>query len=313
MPMSVKHLNLRDLTYVCTVAEHLSFGKAATLCAISQPAMSSRIQHIEEQLACRIFERSKRSVLITEKGHQIVILARSILDTAESIDQLTRNETKPLTGELKIGIISTLGPYLMPLVLGSLAKNFPDLDLQLTEGLTENLLNSLIAGSLDIVIATKPVANQTLYCVDLFFEPFMLAAPKNHPLIASQPIASSQLNGADMILLEEGHCLSGQALSVCPAEKRRAEKRLHATSLETLRHMIATGKNYSLLPYLAVGKNPPLQSLIDYLPLADNSLGRTIVLCSRKSTGRKADCEELTKLIRRHLPKELTIPSADQT
>jgi LysR family hydrogen peroxide-inducible transcriptional activator len=306
--MSVKHLNLRDLTYVCAVAEHLSFGKAAILCAISQPAMSSRIQHIEEQLDCRIFERSKRSVLITEKGNKIVTLARSILDTAESIDQLTRNETKPLTGELKIGIISTLGPYLMPLVLSPLAKQFPNLDLQLTEGLTENLLKSLTAGSLDIVIAAKPIANHNLYSVDLFFEPFRLAAPKNHPLTAFQPIPTSKLNGEDMILLEEGHCLSGQALSVCPAKKRRGEKRLHATSLETLRHMIATGQNYSLLPYLAVGKNPPLKSLIDYLPLADKTLGRTIVLCSRKSTGRKADCEELTKLIRSHLPKEVLIP-----
>lgn len=304
--MSIGHLNLRDLTYMCSVAEHLSFGKAAKLCAISQPAMSSRIQHIEEQLDCKVFERSKRSVMITEKGQKIVVLARSILDIAESIDQLTRAEIKPLTGELKVGIISTLGPYLMPLILSPLVKQFPKLKLQLTEGLTENLLSSLIAGSLDIVIAAKPIANHNLHSADLFFEPFTVAAPKNHPLTNSQPVPTSKLNGENMVLLEEGHCLSGQALSVCPAAKRRGENRLHATSLETLRHMVATGPNYTLLPYLAVGRKPPLKSLIDYLPLADKNLGRTIVLCSRKSAGRKADCTELTNLIRRHLPKELT-------
>lgn len=304
--MSVNHLNLRDLTYVCSVAEHLSFGKAATLCAISQPAMSSRILHIEEQLNCQIFERSKRSVMITEKGQRIVVLAQTILDKAEAIDQLTRAEVKPLTGELRVGIISTLGPYLMPLILSPLAKQFPELKLQLTEGLTEDLLSSLAAGSLDFVIAAKPITNHSFDSVDLFFEPFRVAVPKNHPLSNSQPVQTSRLNGEDMVLLEDGHCLSGQALSVCPAAKRSGEKRLHATSLETLRHMVAAGSKYSLLPYLAVGKKPALKALIDYLPLADKKIGRTIVLCSRKSAGRRADCEELTKLIRHYLPIELT-------
>lgn len=303
--MSVKHLNLRDLSYVCTVAQQLNFGKAADLCAISQPAMSSRITHIEETLGCRIFERSKRQVLVTRKGHKIVAMAQSILDTADGIDLACREISEPLQGLLRLGIISTLGPYLMPFILGPLAKQYKQLELQITEGLTDSLLASLSSGALDVVLAAKPVEHDSLKSVDLFFEPFKLATPKNHPLAAKNPVPSSALNGENMVLLSEGHCLSGQALAVCPARKRKGQTTLQASSLETLRHMIASGKQYSLLPSLAVGKKPALKSLIDYTDLADPNLGRTIVLCSRRNTDRITDYQALAKLIRHSLPEDV--------
>ncbi|MFK7864798.1 MAG: hydrogen peroxide-inducible genes activator [Pseudohongiellaceae bacterium] len=303
--MSIKHLNIRDLTYLCTVAEQLNFGKAADICAISQPAMSSRIAHIEDLLGCRIFERNRREVLVTEKGNKIATLAQSILDTADTIDRISHESLRPLEGLLRLGIISTLGPYLMPLILGPLSKQFKNLELQITEGLTDSLVDSLIAGSLDAVIAAKPIENESLQYTELFFEPFKLAAPKNHPLSARKPIPNSALNAKDMVLLSEGHCLSGQALSVCPVKKRQGQTQLQATSLETLRHMIASGTRYSLLPSLAVGKKPPLKSLIDYSDLADPAMGRTIILCSRKSTDRSADLMALATLIQDALPEDL--------
>lgn len=302
--MSIKHLNLRDLGYICTVAQQLNFGKAADICAISQPAMSSRIVHIEEALGCKVFERSKKRVLMTEKGQKIVEMAQSILDTADSIDQICRDAKKPLQGLLRLGVISTLGPYLMPWILSPLAKHYKDLDLQITEGLTESLLASLSAGSLDAVLAAKPIENDNLKSNDLFFEPFKLATPKHHPLASKKPVPSSALNGENMVLLSEGHCLSGQALAVCPARKQQGQTTLQSASLETLRHMVASGKQYSLLPSLAVGKKPPLRSLIDYSDLADPSLGRTIVLCSRRSSDRSADFKALEDLIKESLPPD---------
>lgn len=304
--MSVKHLGLRDINYLCAVAEHLNFGKAADACAISQPAMSGRIQHIEDILNTKIFERSKRQVLITDKGQQIIALAQSILDTADSIDQLSREHALPLSGNLRLGVIATLGPYLMPLILPPLAKQFPALNLQLTEGLTEDLLASLSAGSLDMVIAAKPIPNDNVTMTDLFFEPFQLAAPKHHSIGATVPVPGNKLNGKDMVLLSEGHCLSGQALSVCPVRKQQGETRLQATSLETLRHMIASGKQYSLLPVLAIGKTPPLQSMIDYLPLAGSNIGRRIVLCTRRTSRRSDDAAALSGVIKAHLAEGIT-------
>lgn len=305
--MSIKHLNIRDLSYLCTLAELLSFGKAAEICAISQPAMSSRIAHIEDLLGCKVFERNRREVLVTEKGARIVALAQSVLDTADAIDRVAHENRQPLEGLLRLGIISTLGPYLMPLVLGPLAKKYQQLELQITEGLTDSLIESLVSGSLDAVVAAKPIEHPSLKCTELFFEPFKLAAPKHHPLTSDKPVGSSALNAKDMVLLSEGHCLSGQALSMCPARKRNGQTRLQAASLETLRHMIASGSQYSLLPYLAVGKKPPLKSLIDYSDLADPTLGRTIVLCSRKSAGRSVDLSALKNVIQESLPHELTV------
>ncbi|NKC02161.1 MAG: LysR family transcriptional regulator [Pseudomonadales bacterium] len=303
--MSIHHLSLRDLGYVCAVAEHLNFSRAADAKAITQPAMSERIRHSEEVLGCLLFERNKRRVLVTPKGKDIVALARSILDTADAIDGLAHAQEQPLSGTLRLGVIATLGPYLIPHLLRPLATQYPNLELHLTEGLTEQLLDTLTSGGLDLVLAAQPVERDGVRSQDLFFEPFYLAAPKGHSISINTPVATRTLNADDMILLHEGHCLSGQALDACPTKRSSGVERLQATGLETLRHMIASGSRYSLLPALAVGKRPPMKALIDYVPLADHRVGRRIAVCWRNSYRQLGNVQALADTIRTSVPNSV--------
>ena len=286
--MTARHLNIRDFAYLCAVAEHAHFGRAADACAITQPALSERIRRIEEALDCVVFERTKRSVMLTPTGQRVIDGARKLLDDADQIDALVHSQDKPLTGEFRLGVIATLGPYLIPRLLGSLNKVYPRLQLQLTEGLTEVLLDELVAGSLDAVLAALPLGRGQLVVEPLFFEPFWLAAPKGHSLARKSPVTTRDLRGDEMILLQEGHCLSGQALDVCPSNRRNDVERLQSTGLETLRHMVASGKRYTLLPWLAVGDAPPLKELVTYKPLKGKQTGRTIAIASRTSFARHA-------------------------
>jgi LysR family hydrogen peroxide-inducible transcriptional activator len=204
-----------------------------------------------------------------------------------------------------VGIIATLGPYLMPLVLPRLRKKYPNLELVLQEGLTDTLIDALQAGSLDVVVAAAPIHGSGLNQLELFDEPFVLAIPVGHELAERKEVHARDLCGDDMVLLEDGHCLSGQALDVCPAKQRRNRNRLHAMTLETLRHMVATGAGYTLLPSLAVGRKPPLTNLIRYKPLAGKrKYGRQIVLVWRQSYRREADITLFADLTCACLPPE---------
>jgi LysR family transcriptional regulator, hydrogen peroxide-inducible genes activator len=307
--MSVRHLNIRDLTYLCAVAEHGSFSKAAIACAISQPAISDRIRHAEAVLETKIFERNKRAVLTTPRGEEIIEYARDMLGLADAIDEVAADHESPLTGRLNVGVIATLGPYLIPHLLKPL-KRFPDLELILTEGLTDDLIDRLKVGALDVVIAALPIEKSHLRCTPVFFEPFIVAAPKGHPIGSAGSVASNKLTGSDMILLHDGHCLAGQALDVCPVRKKHGEQRLQATGLETLRNMIASGDRYTLLPALAVPPKPPLADMIDYLPLANKKVGRTIAVFSRNSSGARLSVEALTDLIVKNLPTSVDVISS---
>lgn len=302
--MSITHLHFRDLRYLCAVAEHKHFGRAANACAVSQPALSERIRHIEATLDTTVFERSKRQVLVTDRGQQLITQAQKLLDTAAEADEICNKSAEPLSGPLKLGVIATLGPYLIPYLLRPLKKQYPNLALQLSEGLTEDLLDQLASGQLDMIIAALPIERTGFRHHALFFEPFYLAAPKTHPICDRDFITSKQLDGEEMILLQEGHCLSGQALNVCPAKKQLASNRLQATGIETLRQMIACGEHYTLLPYLSVGKNPPLKALIDYRPL--DGAGRSIALVYRNSYRNQNKLAALKKLIVSNIPDELT-------
>lgn len=302
--MSVTNLGFRDLQYVIAVAECGSVSRAAEACAITQPALSERIKRIESTLGVELFERNKRALRVTAAGERLVLKARKLLDEAIEIDEIISSTHEPLTGPLHVGVISTLGPFLMPHVLPPLRKQYPNLELILQEGLTDALLATLQAGSLDVVIAAAPLHAAGIDQIELFHEPFVLAIPIGHEMADRKLVNASDLCGDDMVLLEDGHCLSGQALDVCPAKQRQNRKRLHATSLETLRHMVATGAGYTLLPSLAVGGKPPLTKLIRYRKLGGKrQYGRTIVLAWRKSFSRDTDIEHLARLIRHSIPK----------
>ena len=303
--MTIANLSFRDLRYVVAVADSGSVSRAAEACSITQPALSERLKRIEGVLGVELFERSKRATRTTYVGDRLVTQARQLLEKANEVDEIIVRSRTPLSGPLHIGVIATLGPYLMPIVIPELRAQYPELEIVLHEGLTDNLLDSLQAGTLDIVIAAAPLHAAGIDTLDVFHEEFVLAVPHGHRLSAKKRVSASDLCGDEMVLLKDGHCLSGQALDVCPAKQRQNRRRLHAMSLETLRHMVAAGAGYTLLPSLAVGENPLLSDLVHYRKLDGNrTYGRQIVLSWRKSSRRVEDAELFAKTIRDSLPAD---------
>jgi LysR family transcriptional regulator, hydrogen peroxide-inducible genes activator len=312
--MNIAGLTLRDLQYVVAVADHRHFGKAARACHVSQPALSGQIKKIEQYLGVTLFERKMRrpaqaaatrlgSITVTEVGEAVVQQARVVLEEAEKIVTAAKSARAPLAGRLRLGAIATLGPYLMPYLLGPLRKHFPKLELNLTEGLTDDLLDELRAGRLDAVLAAQTFDPDGLYVARLFEEPFLLTAPKNHPLLDKEPVKVSDLRASEMVLLEDGHCLRDQTIAVCPPNRRGHIKEMHVASLETLRHLVASGAGYTLIPLLAVSDDPRLKDLIRYRRLEGKNTARTIVLACRERFPRRHEIELLAEFIRTHIPR----------
>lgn len=301
--MNISGLTLRDLQYVVAVADHGHFGKAARACHVSQPALSGQIKKIEEYLGVALFERSVRRVSTTEVGQAVVQQARVVLEEAEKILSAAKTTREPLAGPFRLGAIATLGPYLMPYLLGPLRKAFPKLELRLKEGLTDNLLEELRAGQLDAVLAAQTFDAEGLHVIPLFTEPFLLTVPKNHPLEHKDSVKISDLKASEMVLLEDGHCLRDQTIAICPPNRRGNIKEMHVTSLETLRHLVASGAGYTLMPILAVNEDKRLKNLIRYRRLEGKNTGRKIVLVCRDRFPRKREVELLADFIRRHIPR----------
>lgn len=301
--MNITGLNLRDLAYLVAVARYRHFGKAAKACHVSQPALSGQIKKIENLLGVTIFERDKRSVAISDVGQAIVQQARIVIEEAEKIVGLAKATTEPLAGAFRLGAIATLGPYLMPHLLGPLRQAFPKLELILKEGLTDGLLAELRAGAVDAVLAARTFDETGLTVIPLFKEPFLLTAPNDHPLATKTPLTATDLKASEMVLLEDGHCLRDETIAFCAANRRGNIKEFHVTSLETLRHLVASGAGYTLMPMLAVNEDERLRGLVRYRKLGGKDAGRTIVLACRDRSSRKRDVEALAKFIRKHLPR----------
>ena len=230
-------MNLRDLKYIVAVAETRHFGRAAARCFVSQPTLSGQIKKLEDQLGVIVFERTNRSVDVTPVGEAIVARARLALEQAEAIEQLARAHQDPLAGPLRIGAIPTLSPYLMPLILVPLKRQYPQLRLVLSEELTESLLGRLQRHDLDAVLIATPVEQPDLTVIPLFDEPFWLAHHRDHPLYTKDEITAQDLTELDLLLLAEGHCLTHQVLEVCHLTERpqRGEMAdLRAASLDEL-------------------------------------------------------------------------------
>jgi LysR family hydrogen peroxide-inducible transcriptional activator len=303
--MNIASLTLRDLQYVVSVADHQHFGKAAASCNVSQPALSAQIRKIEDLLGVQLFERTNRRVATTPTGHMVAAQARVVLEEAAKIAQLTRLPQEPLSGSLRLGAIATVGPYLMPHLLVPLRKAYPKLDLFLQEGLTEQLLGQLKAGRLDAVIASDTFQDPSLRVVPLFYEPFVLAVPRGHALANKERLTRRDLQAEQMILLEDGHCLRDQTLDLCPANRRGHIRQFYATSLETLRHLVATGSGYTLIPALAVRDERRLKPLVQYRTFQDKIVGRKIILTCRRRFARMPDIDALADFIRSNIPSDL--------
>lgn len=301
--MNIAAIGLRDLEYLIAVAEHEHFGKAAAAVHVSQPALSGQIKKVEEFLGMQLFERSNRRVAITPIGEQVVDQARVVLEEARKIADLVRSANEPLCGNLRLGAITTLGPYYWPHVLAPLRKRFPKLTLHLREGMTDELLADLRAGTLDAVLASPTAAfDDSLRVLPLFMEPFLLAAPKSHALVKKPGLRPLDLRAADMVLLEDGHCLKDQTVAICPANRRGHIQQYHATGLETLRHLVASGLGYTLIPQLAAKEDPKLKNLICYRRFDGKPVGREIVLVARKRFARMRDIELLAAYLKELRP-----------
>jgi LysR family transcriptional regulator, hydrogen peroxide-inducible genes activator len=246
-------ITLRQLQYVVAVADARSFRKAAELCRVSQPSLSAQLAQLEEALGARLFERERRPVLPTPAGAEVVERARKLLVDTDDLIEAGRRLQDPLAGTLRIGVIPTISPYLLPLVVPALRRAHPSLTVLWIEEKTEVLIGRLGAGELDAALLGTDTPADHLEQELIARDPFVLATPPRHPLGRPRtPVKMSELTGATVLLLDEGHCFRDQALSFC-SRARAHEASFRATSLSTLTQMVAGGTGVTLLPRLALG------------------------------------------------------------
>jgi LysR family hydrogen peroxide-inducible transcriptional activator len=245
-------MNLKDLKYLVALADTGHFGKAAERTFVSQPTLSAQLKKLEQYLGVKLVERQPKNVQLTDVGRQIVIRARRMLSEGDEIIALARNNTDPLAGKLKVALIPTIGPYLLPRVMQRLRKALPHLGLMLYEHQTEALLKRLRDGEIDLGVLALPVEHEGLESRELYKEAFTVALPNAHHLALKSAVKIQDLKGQTLLLLEDGHCLRDQALELCSRVDIREAEDFRATSLETLRQMVVAGLGITLLPELAV-------------------------------------------------------------
>ena len=277
-------MNLRDLQYLVALAEQRHFGRAAEACFVSQPTLSMQIRKLEDELGVALFERAPRKVMLTPAGHEVLERARRILSEVEQMKEAARRSKDPEAGSLRLGVFPTLGPYLLPHVVPQLRERFPQLQLLLVEEKSDVLLERLREGRLDAALLALPVQDEQLHAQFLFEEPFVLAAPAQHPLAREASLSVDALNDETLLLLEDGHCLRDQALDVCRRSGAQEKAGFRATSLETLRQMVAAGAGVTLLPALAVHASVAQPRNIRLVPFRAPPPSRRIALVWRKSS-----------------------------
>jgi len=304
-------MNLRDLQYLIAVAETGHFGKAAKRCFVSQPTLSSQIIKLEDHLGVKVFERTNRSVNITPVGEKIIDHARKSIEQAEAIDQIARAHRDPLAGILRVGAIPTLSPYLTPLILAPLIKNYPQLELVLTEETTSNLEDRLRNHDIDVALLATPLKEEGLAEKQLFDEPFWLIHPKGHDLYTKEEITRADLADLDILLLSEMHCLSKQVMKVCRLKERREGimESLGAFTLETLVQLVSAGYGCTLVPALSVHGGWMTASGVIARQLDVPEAKRRIRMVYRNSFPQPQTLNVLAQVIKDKLPNTVKLVS----
>ena len=296
-------MNLRDLKYICAVADLKHFGRAAEYCNISQPTLSGQIKKLENELGVTLFERNYKVIQVTEIGEKVVSLARQANLAADKINKVAIAAQDPLSGSISIGLIPTIAPYLIPLFAKKLRKSMTKMNIRYVEDITDRLVDSIIHGKLDMaVLATSP-AEEALTSIELFSEPFWLLYPKNHPLSKLNNIQMEDLDQEDLLLLAEGHCFRDQALSICKSPQSTQQQFLQATSLETLINLVISGQGITLIPALAIRNKWNSKSEIIKTKINEKSAHRKVYLTFRKEFSRLQVIDALTEIIRNSLPE----------
>lgn len=298
-------LKLKDLRYLVAVADTRHFGQAAALCFVSQPTLSAQLKKLEEYLGVQLIERHPRRVTLTEAGTQVVSRARRIIEASNEIVTLAELRRDPLAGRLRVALLPTIGPYLLPLVATRIRKKLPRLDLLLYEYQTGPMLEHLQSGDIDLGILALPVPSEGLAQRDLFAEPFVVAVPDQHVLAARKSLKTSDLEGQTLLLLEEGHCLRDQALDVCSHTRMQERQDFRATSLETLRQMVASGAGITLLPELASHGAYGNARGVHIVPFSRPAPSRRIGALWRKTTARTAAIDAVCSVIADIAPRHL--------
>lgn len=273
-PAACRHngrMNLKDLKYLVALAEHKHFGKAADACFVSQPTLSAQIKKLETFLGAPLVERAPRNVSLTPLGERVVSRARHIVADVDQLVEMARGDDNPLSGELSLGVIPTVGPYLLPKVIADIGDKLPDLALRLVEEQTSVLLSKLQAGGVDCAVLALPVEASNLRVIELYSEDFVFATASRNATATGSPLARVPVDS--LILLNEGHCFRDQALDVCDAGGVAENSMYRATSLETLRSMVAMGRGDTLLPVLAASDNDGLQLVPFRAPAPNRAIG----------------------------------------
>ena len=277
-------MNLRALQYFVKLAEMKHFSKAAEACFVSQPTLSTQIKKLEEELGVQLVERSPKNIMLTPVGEEVADRAKFVLSDIDQIRAVARQAGNPAEGRLRLGLFPTLAPYLLPHVVPTIRKKYPGLRLQLAEEKTENIISMLLQGELDAALLALPIGEDGLEVENLFEEPFVLALPSSHALCDKPGVSMEDLSGSELLLLDEGHCLRDHALEVCALAGAHERVDFHATSMETLRQMVAADVGITLMPILSV--KPPIAQTenLSIKPFADPPPSRKIALVWRKSS-----------------------------
>ncbi len=296
-------MTLTELKYIVAVARERHFGRAAEACFVSQPTLSVAIKKLEEELGTQIFERRTSEVTTTPAGERIVSQAQRVLDEAGRIKEIARQGKDPLAGPLRLGVIYTIGPYLLPSLVRQLLKDAPQMPLLLTENFTVKLLELLKNGEIDVAIMALPLPETGLLMQAVYDEPFIIAVPRLHPWAKRKSIPSEDLKKETMLLLGSGHCFRDHVLEVCPELSRFSssaegiQKTFEGSSLETIRHMVGSGLGVTVLPMMSVPEKPPRDSLLSYVPFKPPAPDRRVVLAWRKSFTRVPAVEAVRQAI----------------
>ncbi|HWK62853.1 MAG TPA: LysR substrate-binding domain-containing protein [Eoetvoesiella sp.] len=298
-------MTLTELKYIVAVARERHFGRAADACFVSQPTLSVAIRKLEDELGVVLFERGGAEVGVTPIGLRVVDQAQRVLEEATNLKEIARQGHDPLAGPLRVGVIYTIGPYLLPRLVPAQIEITPQMPLILQENYTTRLLELLRQGEIDCAIVALPIPDSGLMVQPLYDEPFVVAVPKSHPWAKLKEIRSSDLKNETMLLLGTGHCFRDQVLEVCPelsrfsASSEGIQRTFEGSSLETIRHMVAAGIGITVLPASSLSVHNAQSDLLAYVPFVKPIPDRRVVLAWRKSYPRPTAIEALISAIHR--------------
>ncbi len=296
-------MTLTELKYIVAVARAKHFGHAAESCFVAQPTLSVAIKKLEDELGVTLFERGGSEVSVTPVGAQIVAQAERVLEQTAAIKELAKQNKDPLAGPLRLGVIYTIGPYLLPPLVKNLIDNVPQMPLVLQENFTVKLLELLRQGELDAAIMALPLPDHGMLMQTLYDEPFVVAMPKTHPWAKRKEIAADDLKAETMLLLGSGHCFRDQVLEVCPEMARFSspgngmQRTFEGSSLETIRHMVASGIGLTVLPRASVRDMQDPNGLLTFVPFSHPAPSRRVVIVWRKSFTRKAAIDAIVNAV----------------